>query len=58
MKHWWQRLNQQHGASAQRAGPHDEQGQDALVKHLVAGDVIRIWHLGAPTFSCDEGVID
>ena len=27
--------------SAQHAGTHDEQGQDALLKHLVAGDVIR-----------------
>jgi hypothetical protein len=40
MKYWWQRLYQQHGASAQRAGPHDEQGKDALAKHIVAGDVI------------------
>jgi hypothetical protein len=40
-----QRLYQQNGASTQHAGTHDEQGEDLLPKDLVAGDVIRIWHL-------------
>jgi hypothetical protein len=40
VNYWWQRLHQQDGASAQRAGTYDEQGQDAPPKHLVAGDVI------------------
>jgi hypothetical protein len=45
-----QRLYQQNGASTQHAGTHDEQGEDLLPKDLVAGDVIRIWHLSAPAF--------
>jgi hypothetical protein len=50
VKYRRQRLYQQNGASAQHARLHHEQGQDALAKHLAAGDVIRIWHLRAPAF--------
>ena len=50
VKYGRQRLYQQHGASAQHAGIHDEQGQDPLPKHLFAGDIIRIGHLCAPAF--------
>jgi hypothetical protein len=51
VKYGRQRLYQQNGASAQHARPHHEQGQDAFPKLLVAGDVIRVWHLFAPAFS-------
>ena len=54
MKYWWQRFDQQNSASAQHAGTHDEQGQDALPKHFVTGEVIRVLHLCSPDFSCDE----
>jgi hypothetical protein len=50
VKYGRQRLYQQNGAPAQHAGTHDEQGKNPLPKHLVAGDVIRIWHLCAPAF--------
>ena len=40
VKYWWQGLYQQHCASTQRGGTYDEQGQDALPKHLVACDII------------------
>jgi hypothetical protein len=58
VKYERQRLYQQNGASAQHARPYHEQGQDAIPKLLVAGDVIRVWHLCAPAFSCDEVLID
>jgi hypothetical protein len=51
VKYGRQRLYQQNGASAQHARPHHEQGQDTFPKLLVAGDVIRVWHLFAPAFS-------
>jgi hypothetical protein len=57
VKYGRQRLYQQNGASAQHARPDHEQGQNALPKLLVAGDVIRVWHQ-YPHFSCDYDVID
>ena len=51
VKYGRQRLYQQNGASAQHARSHHEQGQDAFPKLLVAGDVIRVWHLFATAFS-------
>jgi hypothetical protein len=48
VKYGRQRLYQQNGPSALHARRYYAQGEDAFPKHLVAGEVIRVWHLCAP----------